>query len=185
MKKTDFFSCLVALVIIFLASLSFASERNDNLEDRIKFLENKLVDYETTDQLPNFKNMGQKFDEMAKIISEQIKVLDKSFEKYNSTLKVNRLKDRIEIVGNFPDYEKSEIKISTTDDFVTIAANKKDEKKSKSTYQSSSYNSFYQSVGLPFNAMTDKITAKYYKNNLKITVPLDLKKKKVRRINIK
>lgn len=186
MKNNKLLGCLIASLMVSNAANALSSEKNPTLEERIKYLENRLGMYEANENFPSFSDMGRQFDEMARMFQEQMALLDKSFEKYNSTLKVNKLKDKIEIIGNFPEYEKDEIEIKTTDDFIIISANKKKEvKNDNENYYSSNYNSFYQSVRLPYNAMTNKISTEYKDKKLKITVPLDVKKEKVRLIKIK
>jgi len=181
MKNNKLLTFLIISIMASNAGVALSSESNKSLEERVKYLENK---YEINDNFPNFSDIARQFDDMAKLFQQQMDVLNKNFEKYNSTLRVNRLSNRIEIMGNFPDFSKDEILIKTTDDFIVISANKKmiDEKDNK--YYASKYNSFYQSVRLPFNAEIDKIKTEYRNKKLKIIIPLDVKKEKFKEIKI-
>jgi len=91
--------------------------------------------------------------------------------------------------SEMPGVKKDNIKITVTDDEVTLAGKveqKKEEKKENYYYCERAYSSWQRTVPLPAKVKSDKVEAKYEDGVLEITLPkVEEEKKKKREIKVK
>jgi len=87
---------------------------------------------------------------------------------------VSETDDAIEVSAELPGIDEKDIEVEVADNLLTIKGEKKSEKKEKKKdyhLVERSYGSFQRSVPLPYEVNPDKVTAKFTKGVLKVTMP--------------
>jgi len=116
------------------------------------------------------------------------------FSETNTTLPAVNVKesdDEYTLEMAAPGFEKKDFKIELSHDLLTISSEKKVDKETKEDQQFTrrefSYQSFSRSFSLPETVDSDKISAKYEKGILKVSIPKkeESKSKSVKTIAIK
>jgi len=93
-------------------------------------------------------------------------------------LDVEHRNDAIVVRADLPGVRKEDLQIDVTDETLTIAGERRDERQEGSDQQGyraveRSYGSFFRTVQLPQKINADKLTAKMRDGVLEITIPLD------------
>jgi len=118
----------------------------------------------------------------------------RNFSNTNTTLpsiNIKEDKNGFEVEMAAPGLEKNDFKIDLDNNVLTISSEKKVENEIKEgenyTRREFSYQSFTRSFNLPENAESDKISAKYEKGILKVSIPKreEAKPKVTKQIEIK
>ena len=93
------------------------------------------------------------------------------------------------LTADLPDVDEKDLDVKVEDDVLTLKAERKFEKESKTENfhrRERAYGSFQRSFGLPEGVNVDKIGAKYDKGVLRVTLPkAPEKQKKMRRIEVR
>ena len=87
---------------------------------------------------------------------------------------VAETEESIEITADMPGIDEKDIEVTVRDDLLTIKGEKKTEKEEKQkNYHlvERRYGSFHRSIRLPVGTDADKVTARFDKGVLRITVP--------------
>jgi HSP20 family protein len=125
---------------------------------------------------------------------EWLSWVDREFADTNTTLpsvNIKEAKEQFEIEVAAPGFDKSDFKVETDGNVLTISSEKKMENETKDdqrfTRKEFSYQSFSRSFVLPDSVETDKIAATYEKGILKLTLPKkeEAKTKPAKSIEIK
>lgn len=102
------------------------------------------------------------------------KWFDRQFKHSLPALNVKEGSKEFDIELAAPGFKKSDFKITSEDDVLTISAEKKEEKSEKKkhyTRQEFSYNSFTRSLRIPDNSIPDKLVVSYEDGLLKLILP--------------
>jgi HSP20 family protein len=97
---------------------------------------------------------------------------------WSPRIDVEQRADSIVVRADMPGVRKEDIQIDVTDEHLTIAGERREEREEGSDDQGykaveRSYGSFYRTVPLPQKVNVDKLTAKMRDGVLQITIPLD------------
>ncbi|MCG6536792.1 MAG: Hsp20/alpha crystallin family protein [Syntrophales bacterium LBB04] len=115
--------------------------------------------------------------------------LSERFEACSPSTDIREDEKELTIKAELPGMDEKDIEVSLTDDTLTIAGEKKDEKEEKSGgyyYAERSYGSFRRVLPLPASIDSQKADASFKKGVLTITVPkTEAAKSKVKKIAIK
>ncbi|MCD6090845.1 MAG: Hsp20/alpha crystallin family protein [Bacteroidales bacterium] len=119
---------------------------------------------------------------------------NRNFSVTNTTLPSVNVKENAEgyeVEMAAPGFEKEDFKVELNNNVLNISSEKKIEKETKEdehfTKKEFSYQSFSRSFSLPFTVENDKITAKYEKGILNVSIPKkeEMKPKPMKQIEIK
>jgi HSP20 family protein len=111
-----------------------------------------------------------------------------SVELWQPAIEVEEQPGKLKVTAELPGLKKEDIKVSVTDNVLTIEGERKQEKeeKSKGYYHSErSYGKFSRAIGLPDGAKTDQATAQLNNGTMEVIIPIPERKEERKEIPVK
>ncbi len=111
-----------------------------------------------------------------------------AMEVWQPAIEIEEQPGKLKVTAELPGLNKEDIKVSVTDNVLTIEGERKLEKeeKRKGYYHSErSYGKFSRSIGLPDGAKTDQATAQLNNGTMEITIPIPERKEERKEIPVK
>jgi len=97
-------------------------------------------------------------------------------------LEIEQEDDRIRIVAELPGVNEDDIELTVEDGVLSLAGEKRSERKDESGYSERSYGRFERRIALPTNIDEDKCQADFKNGVLTVTIPRAAEKARGRRI---
>lgn len=106
---------------------------------------------------------------------------------WSPTVEVREREGKVEVVADLPGIKEDDVKVEVTDEGLVIRGERKQEKEEKREgyYRSErSYGQFYRLIPLPENAHLDQAQAEFRNGELRVSIPVPERQRRVREVPI-